>query len=486
VLNYNNLQLQYIDGKWCKGDSKEQITSINPYTEETYVSFPAASEKDVDEAYKSAQKAQKKWTKINPYQKHEIIRKAADLLQERKEEIIDILVQDSGSTRVKANQEVEATISIIRLAETMPFKMETIENESMIPGKKNKLMRNPLGVVGVIGPFNFPLYLAVRSVAPALATGNAVVLKASSSTPVSGGSFIAKLFEEAGLPEGVLQYVLPKSSEIGDGFFGHDIPKMISFTGSTAIGQRIGEAAGKQVKETILELGGNNPLIVLDDADIDEAVKSAVFGSYYHSGQICMALNRIIVDESIFEEFAEKFVAASKQLKSGDPNENDTINGPMISSSEADRVQEAAEKAVEEEGASYLLEGQRKGNIITPIVLKGTNKTYTACNEMFGPIMTLIPAQNEDEAIAMANDTPEGLSSAVYSKDIKRAEKVAERVEAGMTHINDQSVNDEPYIYFGGEKYSGIGRFGREQSLAEFTTYKWVSVQEEYRNYPSD
>ncbi|GMA54450.1 hypothetical protein GCM10025857_58070 [Alicyclobacillus contaminans] len=364
--------------------------------------------------------------------------------------------------------------------------METIENESMIPGKKNKLMRNPLGVVGVIGPFNFPLYLAVRSVAPALATGNAVVLKASSSTPVSGGSFIAKLFEEAGLPEGVLQYVLPKSSEIGDGFFGHDIPKMISFTGSTAIGQRIGEAAGKQVKETILELGGNNPLIVLDDADIDEAVKSAVFGSYYHSGQICMALNRIIVDESIFEEFAEKFVAASKQLKSGDPNENDTINGPMISSSEVDRVQEAAEKAVEEEGASYLLEGQRKGNIITPIVLKGTNKTYTACNEMFGPIMTLIPAQNEDEAIAMANDTPEGLSSAVYSKDIKRAEKVAERVEAGMTHINDQSVNDEPYIYFGGEKYSGIGRFGREQSLAEFTTYKWVSVQEEYRNYPSD
>lgn len=240
---------------------------------------------------------------------------------------------------------------------------------------------------------------------------------------------------------------------------------MISFTGSTAIGQRIGEAAGKQVKETILELGGNNPLIVLDDADIDEAVKSAVFGSYYHSGQICMALNRIIVDESIFEEFAEKFVAASKQLKSGDPNENDTINGPMISSSEVDRVQEAAEKAVEEEGASYLLEGQRKGNIITPIVLKGTNKTYTACNEMFGPIMTLIPAQNEDEAIAMANDTPEGLSSAVYSKDIKRAEKVAERVEAGMTHINDQSVNDEPYIYFGGEKYSGIGRFGVNSPL---------------------
>jgi len=483
--NYDQLNLQYIDGQWRDGNSQKTITSVNSFTDEDYVSFQAASIDDVDQAYNSAKKSQKEWSAVNPYEKRTIIRKAADLLEERKDQMIDILVKDTGSTMNKATMETNLTIEIIRLAETMPFEMETIQNQSMIPGKKNHLIRKPLGVVSVIGPFNFPLYLAMRSVAPALATGNAVVLKASSKTPVAGGSFIAKLFEEAGLPKGVLNYVLPKSSEIGDGFYGHDVPELISFTGSVDIGQRIGEVVGKHVKETILELGGNNPMVVLDDADIDQAVKSAVYGSYYHSGQICMALNRIIVDESIFHQFAEKFVEASKELASGNPNNPETINGPLIATSEADRVEEDVQKAVDE-GATVLLEGEREGNVITPYVLQGTNDTYTAKEEMFGPVQTLIPAKSEEEAIKLANDVDEGLTSSVFSTDVKRAYKVANQIEAGMTHINDQSVNDEPYIAFGGEKHSGTGRFGREHSLEEFTTWKWVSIQEEYRDYPSD
>lgn len=482
---YEDLHLQYIAGEWRDGKSDNTVTSKNPYTDEEYVSFQAASMEDVDEAFESALEAQKDWAKTNPYEKHEIMRKAADLLEERQEEIIDILIKDSGSTLAKAQQEVNLTVNIIRLAERMPFEMETISNVSMIPGKRNKMIRKPLGVVGVIGPFNYPLYLAMRSVAPALATGNAVVLKGAGQTPVAGGSFIAKLFEEAGLPEGVLHYVAPKSSEIGDGFYAHDIPELISFTGSTAVGKEIGKAAGENVNQTILELGGNNPMLVLDDADIEKAAQGGVFGSYFHSGQICMAVNRMIVDESIVDEFSEKLVEAAKNVKAGAPNAEGTTVGPLITSEEADRIEEAVQKA-KEDGAEVLLEGKREGNVISPIIIKGTNDTYTATEEMFGPIVTIIPAKNEEEAIQLANDVDEGLTSAVYSEDLKRAEEVADQIKAGMTHINDSSVNDEPYIAFGGEKISGIGRFGREHSLDAFTTWKWVSIQEEPREYPTD
>lgn len=482
---YTNLGLQYINGSWREGGSKGKITSINPFSEEEYISFQAASMADVNEAFESAKEAQKEWSKTSPFEKNKIMQKAATLLEERKEEIINILIQDSGSTRIKAEMEVGITVQIIRLAERMPFKMETIVNESMIPGKKNNMIRKPLGVVGVIAPFNYPLYLAMRSVAPALATGNAVVLKAPSKDPIAGGAFIAKLFEEAGLPEGVLNYVVPKSSEIEDGFYAHPIPALISFTGSTAVGQDIGKAAGEKVSEVILELGGNNPMLVLEDADIDHAVRGAVYGSFFHSGQICMAMNRIIVHESVKEEFTSKFVEAAKKVKTGDPSKEDTVIGPLITSREADRVEEAIQKA-KAEGAKVLLEGTREGNVLTPTIILGDNDTYTAKEEIFGPVITIIPAKDEEEAIRLANDVEEGLSSSVYTTDIARAHEVANQIEAGMTHINDQSINDEPFIAFGGEKKSGIGRFGREHSLDAFTTWKWVSVQEEPRKFPTD
>lgn len=485
MSKYENLDLQYIDGTWRDGNSEKTITSVTPYTNEEYLSFQASSMDDVNEAYESAKEVQEAWEQTNPFKKHEIIRNAADILEERKEEITEILVEDAGSTLAKAEMEVDLTIQIIRLAETMPFKMETITNESMIPGKKNDMTRKPLGVVGVIGPFNFPLYLAMRSVAPALATGNAVVLKGASQTPVAGGAFIAKLFEEAGVPAGVFQYIVPKSSEIGDGFYDHEIPELISFTGSTAVGKEIGKAAGENVSETILELGGNNPMVVLDDADIDDAVRGGAYGSYFHSGQICMAVNRIIVDESIMDDFADKVVEVSKQVNTGSPSEEGTIVGPLIASDEADRIEDAVQKA-KDEGAEILLEGEREGNVITPIVIKGDNDTYTAKEEMFGPVITLIPAKDEEEAIQLANAVDEGLTSSVYSTNIKRARNAADQIEAGMTHINDQSVNDEPYIAFGGEKDSGVGRFGRNHSLDAFTTWKWTSIQEEPREFPTD
>ncbi|WP_368646329.1 aldehyde dehydrogenase family protein [Alkalibacterium putridalgicola] len=482
---YEQLDLNYIGGQWRKGKSQKVIESVDPYTEETYITLQVASLEDLDKAYESARSHQKEWAETNPFQRAAVIKKAIHLMEDRKDEIVDILIKDAGSTMAKAELELDITLSVMSLAAEFPFRMETIVNDSMIPGKKNHLIRKPVGVVGVIGPFNFPLNLSMRSVAPALATGNAVVLKPSSQTPISGGNIIGKVFEEAGLPKGVLQVVHPKTSEIGDAFYSHPVPDMISFTGSTGVGKNIGEVAGREVKRTILELGGNNAMVILDDADIDRAVKGAIYGRFMHSGQICMSTNRIIVDESLFDAFAEKFVETARSLKHGDPTQKGTLIGPLISGDEVERLIDEIEKA-KSEGAEVLLEGKREGNVLTPTILKGTNDMTTAQNEMFGPVVTLIPAKDEAHALELANDTEAGLSGAVSSNDEKRAFAFAEKMETGMVHINDQSVNDEPYIAFGGEKQSGIGRFGREHSLDEFTTWKWISVQKEPRDYPFD
>ncbi|OJF90931.1 aldehyde dehydrogenase family protein [Alkalibacterium sp. 20] len=482
---YEQLDLNYIDGQWRKGRSTEVVESFNPYTEESYVKMQAASLEDLDEAYESAKRHQKEWEKTNPFERAGIIRKAIQIMENRKEELVAVLIEESGSTIAKVELELNITMSIMQLAAEFPNRMETIVNESMIPGKKNHMIRKPVGVVGVIGPFNFPMYLSMRSVAPALATGNAVVLKPGHQTPVSGGNIIAKIFEEAGLPKGVLQVVHPKTSEIGDAFYEHPVPDLISFTGSTGVGKKIGAVCGREVKKTILELGGNNAMVILDDADIETAAKGAIYGRFMHSGQICMAINRIIIDESVFDEFAEKFVEIAKSLKHGDPNQEGTLIGPLIDGNQVERLLEEVKKA-KSEGAEILLEGKREGNVLTPTILKGTNDMTTAQNEMFGPVVTLIPAKNEDHALELANDTDAGLSGAVSSRNEKRAFAFAEKMETGMVHINDQSVNDEPYVAFGGEKASGIGRFGREHSLDEFTTWQWISVQEEPRKYPFD
>lgn len=480
---YTKLDLQLIDGEWRAGKSSSQVESINPYTEESYAVFQAASLEDMDEAYQAAENNQADWERMNPFARNQIMRKAIAIMEERKAELTDILVHESGSTRMKAQQEIDLSIAIVRLAADFPFAMETTTNQSMIPGKTNHLIRKALGVVTVIGPFNYPMYLAMRSVAPALATGNTVVIKPSSSTPISGGTVLGKIFEEAGLPKGVLQVVVPKTSEIGDALYEHPIPKMISFTGSTAVGSRIGEVAGKNVKETILELGGNNAFVVLDDADIEKAVRGAAFGSFLHSGQICMAVNRIIVDETIIDEFSDKFVELAQTISTGDPTKSDTFIGPLISHREIERLQEQVAQA-KTEGAEVLLQGEVDGNVMTPTILKGTNDMATAQNEMFGPVVTIIPAENDEDALKLANETDAGLSGALHTQDRDRAFEFARKWKTGMVHINDQSVNDEPYIAFGGEKMSGLGRFGRTHSLDAFTTYQWISEQIEPREYP--
>jgi aldehyde dehydrogenase (NAD+) len=341
-----------------------------------------------------------------------------------------------------------------------------------------------VGVVGVISPFNFPLLLSLKSVAPALALGNGVVLKPHQNTPIVGGSLVAKIFEDAGLPGGLLNVVITDIAEIGDAFIEHPIPKVISFTGSDKVGRHVATVCASQFKRVVLELGGNSALVVLDDADIDYAVDAAVFSRYVHQGQVCMAANRVLVDRSIADEFTEKFVTKVKSLKVGDPRDPGTVIGPVINSSQADALSGVVEQAIAE-GATALVHGTTTDNLVAPSVLTGLPADSELLRqEVFGPIAFLIPFDGEEEAVSIVNDTPYGLSGAVHTGDIERGVNFAKQIDTGMFHVNDGTVHDEPIVPFGGEKASGLGRLNGDTMLDAFTTLKWISVQHGRSGFP--
>ena len=348
------------------------------------------------------------------------------------------------------------------------------------------MYRSALGVVGVISPWNFPLHLTQRSIAPALALGNAVVVKPASDTPVCGGLLLARIFEEAGLPAGVFSVVVGAGSEIGDAFVEHPVPALITFTGSTPVGRGIGRIAsgGEHLKHVALELGGNSPFVVLDDADLEQAVNAAVFGKFLHQGQICMAINRIIVDERLYDAFAQRFVARVKQLKVGDPQSLDTVIGPVINARQLQGLQDKIALA-REQGAEPLYEGGQNGNLLAPHVYGEVRADMDlARNEIFGPLVGLLRARDEAHALELANDSEFGLASAVFTGNLERGVNFARQVCAGMTHINDVPVNDEANAPFGGEKNSGLGRFNGDWAIDEFTRDHWISLQHRPRQYP--
>ncbi|WP_165998810.1 aldehyde dehydrogenase family protein [Bacillus sp. Cs-700] len=480
----NTYTKQYINGEWVTGSSDKTVTNFNPFSGEEIFTLNSASEEDLDKAYKTAKEAQKSWAQTTPGKRQQILDKVAALMTERKEEIVDWLVKESGSTKIKANVEWAAATRVVKESASFPYRMKGQIAPSDTPGKENRIYKSAKGVIGVIGPWNFPLHLSMRSVAPAIATGNTVVLKPASETPVTAGFLIAELFEEAGLPKGVLNVVAGRGSEIGDAFVTHPIPKLISFTGSTEVGQHIGELAGKNIKETALELGGNNVFIVLDDADIDQAAESAAFGKFLHQGQICMAINRIIVHESIHDKFVEAFKEKVASLQVGDPSDAKTAVGPLINKDAVERIQESLNTSLEQ-GAEKILGGEVEGNVMHPVILTNvTNDMPIAKDEIFGAVAPIIKFSTVDEAIEIANGSPYGLSGSVHSCDLNRGVQVAHQIETGMVHINDQPVNDEAHMAFGGEKESGLGRFGGEWALDKFTTVKWISVQQERRQYP--
>ena len=483
---YQDFHLQPLAGEWREGSSETTRPVMNPYSGEELVSIRLANSEDLDKAYRKAEAAQQDWANRGPSERSAVLLRAVSIFDERKEEIIDWLIRESGSTRLKAMIEWGSARAITLEAASMPARAHGYTIASDIPGKDNLVYRRPLGVVGVISPWNFPLHLSQRSVAPALALGNAVVIKPASDTPVTGGLLLARVFEEAGLPSGVLSVVVGAGSEIGDDFVAHPVPALISFTGSTPVGKNIGRIAtgGDHIKKVALELGGKSHFVVLDDADVEQAAKAAVFGKFLHQGQICMAINRIIVDQGRYDEFVDAFVAHVKTLKVGDPSDIETAIGPIINQSQLEGLQRKIASA-KAEGATVLLEGEVSGQMLSPHVFGDvTPEMELSAEEIFGPIAGIQKARDEQHALELANGTEFGLSSAVFSGDPERGLNFARQVRAGMTHVNDMPVNDEAALPFGGEKNSGLGRFNGDWAIEEFSTVQWVSVQRTPRQYP--
>jgi acyl-CoA reductase-like NAD-dependent aldehyde dehydrogenase len=355
------------------------------------------------------------------------------------------------------------------------------------PGTLAMGIRRPVGVVGAIAPWNAALILSARSIAAPLALGNAVVLKPSEWSPYSGGLLWGEIFAQAGLPAGVLNVVVHAPGEagpIGEELVENPLVRRINFTGSTATGRRLAEAAGRNLKRILLELGGSNPLVVLADADLDYAVSAAAFGAYLHQGQICMSTRRIIVDRQLAEEFTAKLAAKTAGLKLGDPKEMDTIIGPLISAAALDTVQRRVGDAVAA-GATVLAGGEAVGPCFQATLLAGVPAdTELAQLETFGPVAVLEVVDGADEAIARANATAYGLSAGIITSDPDRGFALARELDAGIVHVNDQTVGDEPQMPFGGVKDSGFGRFGGQAVVDEFTELRWVTVQSGTHPYP--
>ena len=475
---YQGLNQQFIHGLWRPGTSTKIIKNLNPFTQTEICSIVAASSVDVDSAYAAAQQAFQQNVLQSPEVRKTVLQNLITIIQQRHDEIIDWLIIESGSTRFKAGLEINAALGIIQESLKFPDWLKTEELDSKDPARKSLVLRKPLGVIAVISPWNFPFHLSLRSVATAIACGNTVVLKPASDTPVTGGTLIGKLFEEAGLPAGALNVVAGSGSEIGDYFVEHPVPKMISFSGSTEGGQGVGSKAldSSRIKRLALELGGNAPLVILDDADLDLAVDLTLKGRFIHQGQICMSTNRVIVDASIHDVYVDKLLDRVKMIPVGDPNLEDTIIGPIINQSQVKKHQQIIQTG-SEQGAKLVYEGGIEGNLVYPhIFTEVAADSDLAQQESFGPILPILKANDEAHALNLANDTDFGLSSAVCTSNIERGRTFAAQLDAGMTHINGISVADQPNAPFGGEKNSGLGRFNGRWIFEEFTRTHWLTV----------
>lgn len=439
---------------------------------------------DIDKAVLTAKAAQEEWGDLPFDQRAQVFRKAAELLQRHADTFIEWNVRECGSIYPKAQWELHATYEQLNMAAALPMQPDGMTYPSAMPGRRNTCRRIPIGVVGVIAPWNFPLLLAMRSVAPALAMGNAVVLKPDFHSGVTGGLLIARLFEEAGLPKGVLQ-VIPGDGLAGDALVRHPESNMISFTGSTAVGKSIGKICGEMLKKVALELGGNNAFVVLDDADLDAAASNGAWGAYLHQGQICMQAGRHFVHESVADAYITKLTERAKNLKVADPYRAEAAIGPLINLKQIERLDSIVKSSVEQ-GAECLTGGRGEGLFYHPTVLKDVTADMPAFSEeLFGPVAPVVTFSSEDELVELIAKSPYGLTAAIHSASVSRAMQLAKRVKAGMIHINDQTVNNEFHVPFGGLGDSGnSGRFGGPANLDEFTELQWLSVMDKAIQYP--
>jgi aldehyde dehydrogenase (NAD+) len=472
----------FIGGQWVDAVSGATFDDLNPYTGEVYARLAKGDTKDADRVMAAAHGARKQWAATPPIERARVLSKASEILEANRKEFADVLIEEGGGTFGKAMFEISQTVDLLDTAgaDSKRILGETFHTD---PGKLSMTLRRPRGTVLAITPWNFPLILSMYKVAYSLATGNAVVLKPASETPVIGLK-IGELFEKAGLPPGVLNVVTGPGSVLGDALIDDDRCSFVTITGETGTGRHVAQRAAAKLKEYTLELGGKNPLIILADADMDYAVKSAAFSAFLHQGEICMSVDRVIVEKPIVEEFSKKLAELAAALPVGDPRLPTTFIGPVISDHQVQKIDSHVKDAIAK-GAKLLTGGTYEKRLYRPTVLTNITRDMQIYHEeTFGPVTSIIAVQDEKEALQVANDTTYGLSSGVITKDLEKAIFLAEGLEAGMVHVNDGSIDAEASCPFGGCKGSGQGREGGHYSLEELTELKWITIQKGKRPFP--
>ncbi|MFE5675464.1 aldehyde dehydrogenase family protein [Streptomyces erythrochromogenes] len=456
---------------------------VEPATGRTLATLDLAAPADVAEAAVRARAAQRDWACTTHPQRAAVLRRAGDLFSAHADELRQWLVRESGSIPGKADFELHVAAQECYEAAALASR----PTGQVLPSEAPRLSftrRVPAGVVGVVAPFNAPLILAIRSVAPALALGNAVLLKPDRRTAVSGGLALAAVLAAAGLPDGLL-HVLPGGAGTGAAVVADPRVRVVSFTGSTAAGRTVGELAGRHLKGTHLELGGNSALVVLRDADVEAAVAQASWGSFFHQGQICMTAGRHLVHASLYDEYVERLAARAEELAVGDPYREQVHLGPLIDRAQLDRVHALVEASTAA-GAKLVAGGTHRDLFYRPTVLAGVaDDTPAYAEEVFGPVAPVRSFATEDEAVELASAGPYGLSLGIVTRDAGRGLDLAERIPTGIAHVNDQTVGDEAVAPFGGVGASGTGaRFGGEANLDAFTELRWTTARTTPAGHP--
>ena len=475
-----------IGGRDVAAKNSATFARNNPITGEEATRAAAATVEDAKAAADAAAAAFPKWSAMGPSARRAILNKAAELLEQRAGQFATLVMAETGATAGWGHFNIHLAAGMLREAAAMTTQIQGEVVPSDVPGNMAMATRQPVGVVLGIAPWNAPIILGVRAVAMPLACGNTVILKASEVCPATH-RLIAATLRDAGMADGVINVIThePKDAEkVTEALISHPAVKRVNFTGSTRVGKIIALLSAKYLKPCLLELGGKAPLIVLEDADLDQAVDATVFGAFANQGQICMSTERVICDEKVADAFAEKLAKRVAGLPSGDPRKGDVVLGSVVGQPTVDRVQKLVKDAVSK-GAKLLTGGDAQGTVMKGIVVdKVTPDMELFREESFGPQVSITRVKNADEAVKLANDTEYGLSAAIHTRDIAKGLELAKRIETGICHINGPTVADEPQMPFGGVKASGYGRFGGRAGIDAFTELRWITVQLSPRHYP--
>ncbi len=478
----------FIDGQHVAAARGRTTEDLDPYTGEVVATVAAAGPEDAPRAVDAAAAAFEPWAAMAPSERRGLFLRAADALAARGDEAAGLMTAETGAIGPWGHFNVGLAVEILREAAASVTQPIGEVLPTSTPGAVSMSVRQPAGVVASFAPWNAPVILGIRSIAAPLAAGNTVVMKPSEHAPLTAGLFLADVLHEAGFPPGVCNVLTTAPEDapaVAEALISDPRVRRVSFTGSTRVGRLIGELAARHLTPAVLELGGKNSLIILDDADLDYAVNAVAFGAYMNSGQICMSADRVLVSRAVADELTSRLADKASRLLAGDPRLAGTLIGPLITAGAAQRVADLVEQA-SSAGAKVLAGGGRPdGSVYPASVVSGVEPGMRIdTEEIFGPVCTVLVVDDEDQAVAAANATPYGLSAGVITEDLRRGWAVARRLRTGIVHINDQPVDDEPQAPFGGTGDSGYGRLGGRAGIEAFSELRWVTLQQGHRRFP--